>query len=58
VPKMASRNRARQSGAPRDASAFVGEQLYELAKHENIAGRSRMGKWELIGTSRRARGSA
>ena len=24
------------------------EQLYELAKKKNIAGRSKMGKWELI----------
>ena len=31
------------------------EQLYELAKRENIRGRSKMGKWELIQAIRRAR---
>lgn len=31
------------------------EQLYELAKQNNIAGRSKMGKWELIKAIRRAR---
>jgi hypothetical protein len=31
------------------------QQLYELAKRENIAGRSKMGKWELIDAIRRAR---
>jgi hypothetical protein len=30
------------------------EQLYELAKRKNIAGRSKMGKWELIRALRRA----
>jgi hypothetical protein len=30
------------------------EQLYELAKKKNIAGRSKMGKWELIRAIRRA----
>jgi hypothetical protein len=30
------------------------EQLYELAKRKDIAGRSKMGKWELIRAIRRA----
>jgi hypothetical protein len=30
------------------------EQLYEIAKQKNIAGRSKMGKWELIRAIRRA----
>jgi hypothetical protein len=30
------------------------EQLYELAKRKNIAGRSKMGKWDLIRALRRA----
>jgi hypothetical protein len=30
------------------------EQLYELAKKKNIAGRSKMGKWELISAIRSA----
>jgi hypothetical protein len=31
------------------------EQLYEIAKKENIAGRSKMGKWELIDAIRAKR---
>ena len=31
------------------------EQVYEIAKRENIAGRSRMGKWELIDAIRARR---
>ena len=31
------------------------EQLYELAKQKNIAGRSKMGKWDLIEALRKAR---
>ena len=31
------------------------QQLYELAKERNIAGRSRMGKWELIDAIRGSR---
>ena len=30
------------------------EQLYELAKRKNIAGRSKMGKWDLIKALRRS----
>jgi hypothetical protein len=30
------------------------EQIYELAQQKNIAGRSKMGKWELIDAIRRA----
>ena len=31
------------------------QQLYEIAKQRNIAGRSRMGKWDLIEAIRRSR---
>jgi hypothetical protein len=31
------------------------EQLYEIAKNENIPGRSKMGKWDLIEAIRKAR---
>jgi hypothetical protein len=31
------------------------EQLYEVAKKQNIAGRSKMGKWELIDAIRKSR---
>jgi hypothetical protein len=31
------------------------EQLYETAKKQNIAGRSKMGKWDLIDAIRRSR---
>jgi hypothetical protein len=31
------------------------EQIYEIAKRENIAGRSKMGKWELIDAIRKRR---
>lgn len=31
------------------------EQLYEIAKRENIRGRSKMGKWDLIQAIRRSR---
>lgn len=31
------------------------EQIYQVAKERNIAGRSRMGKWELIEAIRRSR---
>jgi hypothetical protein len=30
------------------------EQLYEVAKKQNIAGRSKMGKWQLIDAIRRS----
>jgi hypothetical protein len=31
------------------------QQLYDIARKENIPGRSRMGKWELIDAIRKAR---
>jgi hypothetical protein len=31
------------------------EQLYEIAKRENVRGRSKMGKWDLIQAIRRSR---
>ena len=31
------------------------QQLYEIAKEQNIPGRSRMGKWDLIDAIRRSR---
>jgi hypothetical protein len=32
------------------------EQLYEIAKKQNISGRSKMGKWQLIDAIRASRG--
>jgi hypothetical protein len=45
----------RRGGAPgRALEDRNREQLYELAKQKDIAGRSKMGKWELIDAIRKA----
>jgi hypothetical protein len=51
--KQAARGRARGGSAGRNLEDRNREQLYELAKQRNIAGRSKMGKWELIDALRR-----
>ena len=51
--KQAARGRARGGSAGRSLEDRNREQLYELAKQRGIAGRSKMGKWELIDALRR-----
>ena len=51
--KQAARGRARGGSAGRRREDRNREQLYELAKQRGIAGRSKMGKWELIDALRR-----
>jgi len=46
------RRGGRPGGALEDRNR---QQLYEIAKREDIPGRSRMGKWELIRAIRRTR---
>jgi Rho termination factor, N-terminal domain len=53
--KQAARGRQRSGQAGHRLEDRNREQLYEIAKKENIAGRSRMGKWELIEAIRKAR---
>ena len=52
--KQAARGRARGGTAGRSLEDRNRTQLYELAKKRNIAGRSSMGKWELIEALRKA----
>jgi hypothetical protein len=53
--KQAARGRARGGEAGRALEDRNRTQLYEVAKKQNIPGRSRMGKWELIEAIRRSR---
>ena len=53
--QQAARGRARSGAAGHRLEDRNREQLYEIAKKEDIAGRSRMGKWELIDAIRKAR---
>lgn len=53
--KQAARGRQRGGGAGHRLEDRNREQLYELAKKENIPGRSKMGKSELIDAIRKAR---
>ncbi len=63
LPKSVRRDLGRQAAAARKRGGAPGraledrsrEQLYEQAKKEGIAGRSRMGKWELIEAIRSSR---
>ncbi len=63
LPKETRRDLGKQAARARQRGGTPGhsledrnrEQLYELAKKEGIAGRSKMGKWELIEALRRAR---
>jgi hypothetical protein len=63
LPKSVRRDLGRQAAAARRRGGSPGramedrtrEQLYEQAKKQNIPGRSRMGKWELIRALRRSR---
>jgi hypothetical protein len=53
--KQAARGRQRGGSAGRRLEDRNREQIYEIAKRENIAGRSKMGKWELIEAIRKRR---
>jgi hypothetical protein len=54
LQEQARRGAARGGKAGRTLEDRNREQLYELAKKKNIAGRSKLGKWELIRAIRRA----
>jgi len=53
--KQAARGRQRGGEAGRSLEDRNRQQLYEIAKDENIPGRSKMGKWDLIKAIRRRR---
>ena len=53
--KQAAKGRARGGEAGHALEDRNREQLYELAKKQNIPGRSKMGKWDLIEAIRKAR---
>jgi hypothetical protein len=46
--RQAAKSRQRGGGAGHALEDRNRQQLYEIARDENIAGRSKMGKWELI----------
>jgi hypothetical protein len=52
--RQAARARARGGRAGHALEDRTREQLYELAKQRGIAGRSKMGKWDLIDALRRS----
>jgi hypothetical protein len=53
--KQASRGARRGGQAGHRLEDRNRQQLYEMAKRENIEGRSKMGKWELIDAIRKRR---
>jgi hypothetical protein len=53
--KQAAKGRQRGGQAGRALEDRNREQLYEIAKRENIPGRSKMGKWDLIKAIRKTR---
>ena len=52
--QQAARGRRRDGAAGHALEDRNRQQLYELAKEKNIAGRSKMGKWDLIEAIRKA----
>jgi hypothetical protein len=64
LPKSTRSDLGRQAARGRQRGGQAGhrledrnrQQLYEIAQREDIPGRSRMGKWDLIDAIRRARG--
>ncbi|HYZ90860.1 MAG TPA: hypothetical protein VFA34_00535 [Actinomycetota bacterium] len=62
LPKSTRRSLGQQAAAARRRGGRPGhrledrsrQQIYEVAKRMNIAGRSRMGKWELIDVIRKS----
>ena len=55
LSRQAAKSRQRGGAAGHALEDRTRQQLYEVAKRENIRGRSKMGKWELIEAIRRAR---
>ncbi len=53
--KQAARGRQRGGDPGRALEERNRQQLYELAKGQDIPGRSKMGKWDLISALRKAR---
>ena len=53
--KQAAKGRQRGGRAGHALEDRNREQLYEIAKEQNIRGRSKMGKWDLIEAIRRSR---
>jgi hypothetical protein len=53
--KQAARGRRRGGQAGHSLENRNRQQLYEIAKREEIPGRSKMGKWDLIKAIRRSR---
>jgi Rho termination factor, N-terminal domain len=53
--KQAAKSRRRGGAAGHKLEDRNRQQLYEVAKERNIAGRSKMGKWELIDAIRKSR---
>jgi hypothetical protein len=52
--RQAAKSRQRGGKPGRDLEDRTRQDLYEVAKRRNIAGRSKMGKWDLIKAIRRA----
>ena len=52
--RQAAKARQRGGGAGHAYEDRTREQLYEVAKQRGIAGRSKMGKWELIDALRKS----
>ena len=63
LPKSTRRSLGKQASKARQRGGKAGhrledrnrQQLYELAKKENMPGRSKMGKWDLIDAIRKSR---
>jgi hypothetical protein len=53
--KQAAKGRQRGGEAGRRLEDRNRQQLYEIAQREDISGRSKMGKWDLIKAIRRSR---
>lgn len=54
LSRQAAKSRARGGKPGRKLEDRTRQDLYEVAKRKNIAGRSRMGKWDLIDAIRKA----
>ncbi|MDP9342711.1 MAG: hypothetical protein M3Q23_11605 [Actinomycetota bacterium] len=52
--RQAAKSRARGGKPGRNLEDRTRQDLYEVAKRKNIAGRSSMGKWDLIQAIRKA----